>query len=71
MKLVINGKDVELRDGLTVAELLKEHKVRMPDMVSVELNGTILERDSFASTVVKDGDQVEFIYFMGGGRAII
>jgi sulfur carrier protein len=40
----------------------------MPDMVSVELNGTILDRGSFESTTVKDGDKLEFLYFMGGGQ---
>ena len=39
----------------------------MPDMVSVELNGEYLDRDVFDSTPVKDGDEVEFLYFMGGG----
>jgi len=34
----------------------------------VELNGEILERESFATTPVKDGDEVEFLYFMGGGK---
>ena len=69
MKLIINGKDVETRQGLTVTELLKEQKVKMPDMVSVELNGDVLDRNSFASTVLAESDQVEFLYFMGGGRA--
>ena len=36
--------------------------------VTVELNGEILERESFATTQVKDGDEVEFLYFMGGGK---
>ena len=39
----------------------------MPDMVSVEHNGDILDRDKFDSTQVKEADQVEFLYFMGGG----
>jgi len=33
----------------------------------VELNGDILEREQFEATCVKDGDAVEFLYFMGGG----
>jgi sulfur carrier protein len=36
-------------------------------MVSVELNGEILERTLFGTTLLKDGDRVEFLYFMGGG----
>jgi sulfur carrier protein len=68
MNLTVNGVATETSDGITVTELLRERKVKMPDMVSVELNGEILERQSFATTALKAGDAVEFLYFMGGGR---
>ena len=68
MKVQINGELTELRDGLSISELLVEHKVQMPDMVSVELNGEILSRGNFPQTQVRDGDRVEFLYFMGGGQ---
>ena len=68
MKLVINGKEAETAEAGTVSELLAERKVKWPDMVSVELNGSIVERDSFGTTTLSDGDQLEFLYFMGGGR---
>ncbi len=68
MKLAINGKDVQTNGAQTVTELLKEQKVKWPDMVSVELNGTILKRETFASTALAEGDKVGFLYFMGGGR---
>ena len=68
VRLVINGKEAQTPDGLTVSEVLEERKVKWPDMVSVELNGTILKRETFASTAVAEGDKVEFLYFMGGGR---
>ncbi len=67
MKLVINGEQVNCSDGLTVSELLVEQRVKMPDMVSVELNGQILRRNKFEATTVKEGNKVEFLYFMGGG----
>ena len=40
----------------------------MPEMVSVELNGEFLRREVFESTTLKEGDKVEFLYFMGGGK---
>ena len=55
-------------DGLTVRGLLSEQNVKMPDMVSVELNGQILKRSDFENMVLKDEDKAEFLYFMGGGR---
>ena len=68
MKLIINGKETDCNDGLTVSELLVQQKVKMPDMVSVELNGQILRRTEFDQTTLGDNDKVEFLYFMGGGR---
>jgi sulfur carrier protein len=68
MKLTLNGAEVEMPEGLSVRQLLAERKVKTPEMVSVELNGKILERAAFEQTRVKEGDKLEFLYFMGGGR---
>ncbi len=70
MNLVINGKETNIADGLTVNQLLAQENVQMPDMVSVELNGQILKRTKFEETVLKDDDKVEFLYFMGGGSVL-
>ena len=70
MKLIVNGKESDFADSVTVSELLVEQKVKMPDMVSVELNGQILRRTKFEETRLKDDDKVEFLYFMGGGCGI-
>ncbi len=68
MKLVVKGKETNFNEGLTVSQLLVEQNVKMPDMVSVELNGQILRRTEFESTALKDDDKIEFLYFMGGGK---
>lgn len=68
MNIVVNGEQVNCDDSLTVSKLLIEQKVKMPEMVSVELNGKILKRTEFEQTLLKDDDKVEFLYFMGGGR---
>ena len=57
MQLTVNGQDINLSDRLTVSELLTERKVKMPDMVSVELNGQILRRNKFKSTFLQKGDK--------------
>ena len=67
MKLSINGNPEEVSGELTIRELLAERKVPDPDMVSVELNGTILNRSEFETARVGQNDTVEFLYFMGGG----
>ena len=71
MKLTVNGNDTELDDSLTVSQLLIDQEVKMPEMVSVELNGQILKRSQFDETTLVDGDKIEFLYFMGGGRGTL
>lgn len=70
MKLVINGKPADINGSLTVVQLLAQKNVKISEMVSVELNGEILRRSDFEETALKDGDTVEFLYFMGGGHGI-
>ena len=70
MKLIVNGNDIELNDELTVSGLLIAQEVKMPEMISVELNGQILKRSQFENIKLNDGDKVEFLYFMGGGSVI-
>lgn len=70
MNLVVNGKETNITDSLIVSELLIQENVKMPNMVSVELNGQILKRTEFETTILKNDDKVEFLYFMGGGSVI-
>ena len=70
MKLIVNGNETNLSEGLTVSGLLVEQKVKMPEMVSVELNSKILKRSEFENTTLNESDKVEFLYFMGGGSVI-
>lgn len=67
MKVKINGEEKELAKEVNISELLVLHNVEMPEMVSVELNGEILDREAFDTTIVKENDVIEFLYFMGGG----
>jgi sulfur carrier protein len=68
MNLVVNGKETNINDGLTVSQLLVDTNVKMPQMVSVEVNGRILRRSEYEETTLKEDDKVEFLYFMGGGN---
>lgn len=68
MTITINGKDAEIIPDLSITELLESQDVESPDMVSVQLNGEIVERSNFETSKVSAGDKVEFLYFMGGGR---
>ncbi len=70
MNLVVNGKNADITGSLTVSDLLKKEDVKIPQMVSVELNGRILKRSEFETTKLKDDDKVEFLYYMGGGTCL-
>lgn len=68
MKLCINYKEEIIEgDSLTVKELLELKDVKMPHMVSVQLNGKIVKRPDYDSTCLSENDRVNFLYSMGGG----
>ncbi len=67
MKITVAGEKKEVKDGLTVAQLVVDEKVETPEYVTVTINDEFVESGAFESTVLKDGDSVEFLYFMGGG----
>lgn len=62
----LNGRRREVRDGLSVAELVAELDLR-PGMVAVEVNGALVARDRRDSTILRAGDLVEMVTIMGGG----
>ena len=67
MQLIVNGKEEMVPDVLNVTDLLKIRGIETPEMVSVELNSEILSRVDFEQTYLKEKDQIEVLYFMGGG----
>ena len=66
MQVKINGKPEDIQNG-TVLDLLKAKNIE-PQMVAVEVNDKVLDRDHLATTPLHEGDQVEFLFYMGGGR---
>ncbi len=66
-KISVNGKAQEVESSISIAELIKLNNVAQPSMVSIQLNGQFVNRDDFDSTTVSDGDELDFLYFMGGG----
>ncbi len=68
MELTINDeKRIVDEPSLSVAALLAINKVESPEMVSVQLNGQIVDRQFYDTTMLTDRDEVDFLYFMGGG----
>lgn len=67
-KIIVNGEDQEVTLPLTVSELIKANNVFQPEMVSVQVNEEFVEREDFDTLQIKEGDSVDFLYFMGGGQ---
>jgi sulfur carrier protein len=68
MTITVAGVKKEVADGLTVAQLVIDEKVETPEYVTVTINDDFVDHGQFEETVLKDGDNVEFLYFMGGGQ---
>ncbi len=69
MKLKVNGKEkIYKQEKLSVAELLKIDNVERPEMVSVQRNGAFVKREEYGATYLDDTDEIDFLYFMGGGN---
>jgi sulfur carrier protein len=66
-KIVVNGKEQEINESVSVLKLIKTNNVEKPEMVSVQLNGEFVDRANFSIINVREGDEVDFLYFMGGG----
>jgi thiamine biosynthesis protein ThiS len=66
MRVTVNGEPRDLRDGVTVAELVNELGLRMR-RIAVEINLDILAREQYAGRALCDGDVVEIVHFIGGG----
>jgi len=68
MLIKVNGKPQQLEKKISVADILALNKVEMPDMVSVQLNGEFLKKEQYTAVTLKENDEIDFLYFMGGGK---
>ena len=66
MHIVINGKNEQLTSPLTLHELISE-KGLDPAAVVAELNREIIPGEVFPETLLRDGDRLELLQFVGGG----
>ena len=68
MTITVAGKKKEYSEGITLAQLIEAEKVETPQYVTATINDEFVESGAFESTVIKEGDTIEFLYFMGGGQ---
>ena len=64
--ITVNGKEFIPEQPVTVAEYLEANQYQI-NRIAVELNYEIVPKNTYASTVLKDGDILEIVSFVGGG----
>ena len=65
--LKVNGDVQEVSLPLSVLDVIQLNNVFQPEMVSVQRNGEFVLKDDYVRTLLNEGDEVDFLYFMGGG----
>jgi sulfur carrier protein len=66
MRISVNGKGMEIAEGLSVEALLAELGVKR-EFTAVAVNREVTPRGRYADTRLQDGDRVEIVRPMGGG----
>ena len=66
MTIILNGDKRELTAPVSVSDLLRQLDID-ERRVAVELNLTVVKKAAYDSSVIKDGDEVEIVNFVGGG----
>ena len=69
-KIYVNGDVQEVNLPINVSELIKQNNVLQPEMVSVQVNEEFADVDDWERIQLKEGDKVDFLYFMGGGSEL-
>ena len=67
MKIIVSGTVKEYPEGTTVDQLIQSENVEMPQYVTVTINDDFVETADRETRQLRDGDVVEFLYFLGGG----
>lgn len=66
IKIKVNGEECEIAHGISIAELLKSknHEIKY---IAVEYNGSVIMPAAYEQTILREGDKIEIVRFVGGG----
>ena len=64
--ITVNGKQIQLTAEMSVADYLEQNNYQV-NRIAVEMNEDILPKYSYSETMLKDGDRLEVVTFVGGG----
>ena len=66
MEVILNGEKKEIAENISVKKLLAGLGIKT-EQVAVELNLTIVPKTEYENKIIKAGDKIEIISFVGGG----
>lgn len=66
INIIVNGKEVELKESKTIQDFVKERKVT-GTMFVIEKNLQIIQKENYSTELLQDGDSIELVGFFGGG----
>jgi thiamine biosynthesis protein ThiS len=67
MRILINNREEEFKDmSISVSDMLILKKFSYK-MRIIKINGTLISKDKYDSTIIHDGDDVQMLYLMSGG----
>ncbi len=66
IKIIVNGEKREVSENMKIGTLLRDLGIEEKTMASA-VNTEVVKKENWDSHVVKDGDRIEFLHFVGGG----
>lgn len=66
MKIVLNGEPKEVKDGITIKELVETLGIKVPNY-AVAVGMDVIPKSEYETYTLKEGDKVEIVTFVGGG----
>jgi len=69
LEIRVNGEPREFPVDLTVEGLVRALDLQ-PARVAIELNQSVVRRNQWTETTLREGDRVEIVHFVGGGSAL-
>ncbi len=68
MRLVVNGKDTHMPEGINILELLERLNIKVREVgLAVAVNGEVVPKSEYGRYILKEGDSVEIVNIVGGG----
>ena len=67
MRIELNGESRDVPERLSL-DALVAHLQLAPERLAIELNRAVIRRADWPSTLLSEGDRVEIVHFVGGGR---